>query len=133
MLIYWTIVYFSVQSNNRIFVKGYGVLSFAKNMGKHIGRNIGKNLSSEYSQILLDHIEQSATNDFNTVSKRAIPKTAEATVDLIGNKIADQITKLWKTSPENSSETVKNEHDKEITKERYISPEKRQKTIDHLR
>ena len=49
MLIYWTIVYFSVQSNNRIFVKGYGVLSFAKNMGKHIGRNIVKNLSGEYS------------------------------------------------------------------------------------
>ena len=44
---------------------------------------------------------------------------------MIGNKISDQITKLWKTSPENSSETVKNEHDKEITKERYISPEKK--------
>ena len=31
------------------------------------------------------------------------------------------------------SETVANEHDKEIPKERYISPEERQKMIDELR
>ena len=42
-------------------------------------------------------------------------KTAEATGDLIGNKIADRITKV--------SQNVTNEHDKEIHKERYISPE----------
>ena len=40
-----------------------------------------------------------------TVSKRAIQKTAEATDDLIGNKIADSITKVSKTSPQNNSET----------------------------
>ena len=42
-----------------------------------------------------------------------------------------------KTSAQNSSEMVTSEtdnieHDKEIPKERYISPEKRQKTIDDL-
>ena len=31
------------------------------------------------------------------------------------------------------SETVKNKNDKEIPKERYISPEERQEIIDHLR
>ena len=37
---------YSVQSRDRLFVKGYGFLSFAKNMVKKIGKNIGKNLSS---------------------------------------------------------------------------------------
>ena len=46
---------YSVQPWNRIFVKGYGFLSFTKNMGKNIGKNISKNLSDKYSQKLLDH------------------------------------------------------------------------------
>ena len=29
---------YSVQLRNRIFVKGYGFLSFVKNMGKNIGK-----------------------------------------------------------------------------------------------
>ena len=37
---------FSFNSNrDRIFVKGYRFLSFAKNIGKSIGKNISKNLS----------------------------------------------------------------------------------------
>ena len=31
---------------DRIFVKGYGLLSFAKNMAKNIGKNISKNVNS---------------------------------------------------------------------------------------
>ena len=37
-----------VQSRDRTFVKGYGYLSFAKNMGKGIGKNISKSLSGKY-------------------------------------------------------------------------------------
>ena len=36
---------YSVQPRDRIFVKGYEFLSFAKNMGKNIGKNISENLS----------------------------------------------------------------------------------------
>ena len=39
---------YSVQPRDRIFVKGYGFLSFAKNMGKNIGNNISKNLSENF-------------------------------------------------------------------------------------
>ena len=46
---------YSVQPRDRIFVKGYGFLSFAKNMSKNIGKNKNKNLSGKYSQKLLDH------------------------------------------------------------------------------
>ena len=52
---------------------------------------------------------------------------------MIANKIADRITKVSKDSQQNNSETVTNEHDKEIPKERYLSPEKRQEIIDGLR
>ena len=31
---------YSVQPRDRVFVKGYGFLSFTKNMGKNIGKNI---------------------------------------------------------------------------------------------
>ena len=56
------------------------------------------------------------------LQKGVIQKTP-ATGDLIGNKIADRITKVSKSSQQNHSETVTNEHDKEIPKERYISAE----------
>ena len=44
---------YSVQLRDRIFVKGYGFLSFAKNMGKNIGKNITKSLSIKYSPGML--------------------------------------------------------------------------------
>ena len=82
--------HYLLQPGDRIFVKDYEFLFFGKNMGKNISKNVSKNLSSKYSQKLLDHTA------FKTDSKRAITKTAEATDDLIGNKIADKITKFWK-------------------------------------
>ena len=46
---------YSNQPRDHIFVKGYGFLSFDKNMGKSTGKNISKNLSGKYSQKFLDH------------------------------------------------------------------------------
>ena len=101
-------------------------------MAKNIGKNISKNISSKYSQKLLDHAKESVADVLKTASKRVIQKVATATSDLIVSKIADVVaksyngktTKVSKNLPENNSETVTNEHDKE---------EKRQKTIDDLR
>ena len=31
---------YSVQPKDRVFVKGYGFLSFAKNVNKNVGKNI---------------------------------------------------------------------------------------------
>ena len=78
---------YSVQPRNKIFVKGYGFLSFSKTMGKSIGKNISKNLSDKYRQTRLDHA-QIAIDTLRSGSKIVIQKTAEATGDLIGNKIA---------------------------------------------
>ena len=52
---------------------------------------------------------------------------------MIDNKIANEITKVSKNSSENHLETIIKENDKEIPKERYMSPEKRQEIIDDLR
>ena len=57
---------YSVQPRDQIRVKGYGFLSFAKNMGKNIGKNISKNLCGKYSQKFLDHANQSATDALKT-------------------------------------------------------------------
>ena len=122
---------YSVQP--RIFVKGYWFLSFAKNMAKNIGKNISKDLSGECSQKLIGHIEKKAAGALKTASKRAIHKKSQATVDLIGSKIANRITKVSKTLQQNNSEKNTNENGKELPKERYVSLEERQKIIDDLR
>ena len=124
---------YSVQPRDRIFVKGYEFLSFTKNRGKNIGKNIGKNLSRKYSQKLVDHAKQSAIDKLKTTSKRVIQKATEATSNSIGNKITDRIKKVSRGSPQNNSETLTNEYDKETPNERYITPEERQKVIDDLR
>ena len=69
---------YSVQPRDRIFVKIQGFLSFAKNTGKNIDKSTNKNLSSKYSQKLLHHAKQSATDVFKTSSKKVIQKPAEA-------------------------------------------------------
>ena len=48
---------------------------------------------------------------------------------MIRNKIADKITRGSKTSPQNNSET----NGEEMLREKYISPELRQKITDDLR
>ena len=80
-------------------------------MGENIGKNISKNLSATNSQKVLDHTKKSATDALKASSKRVIQKRAEATGDLIGNKVAVRIMKVSKTLPQNNSETITNEHD----------------------
>ena len=81
---------------------------------------------------LVDTAKKSATDAIKTASKTAIQKTAEATGDLEGNKIADKIINVSKKSTKKLP-TI--DEDKELTtpQKRYISPEERQQIIDKLR
>ena len=81
------------------------------------------------AQNVLIILKKFATDALKTTSKRVIQKTAASTDDLIGNKIAHRITKVSKNSQQNDSETVTNNHDKEVPKESYISPEEGQNSI----
>ena len=101
---------YSIEPRDRRYVKGYGFLSFAK--------KIGKNITNKYSQKLVDSAKQPATDAIKTNSKRAFQKTAEATGDLIGNKITDKITSVSKKSPRelHLKELHSNEANNEIAK-----------------
>ena len=114
---------YSIEPRDRIYVIGYGFLPFAKYMGKSV--------SNKYGQKLLDSTKKSTTGTIKTASKIVIQKSAEATGELIGNKIADKTTSMSKKSSNNNN----NDEDVELTihKKIYISLEERQQIINELR
>ena len=89
----------SIEPKDRMYVKGYGYLPFAKNIGAYATK-FAKNMSNKYSQKPLDSAKKSTTDAIKTASKKAIQKTAEATGDLIRNKIADKTTSISKSPKE---------------------------------
>ena len=86
-------------------------------------------MSNKYGQKHFDCAKKSTTDAIKTASKRKIQKTAEATDDLISNKINDKITSVSKKS---TKELENNETEVDKSKKRYISPEERPQTIDEL-
>ena len=72
----------------------------------------------------MDTATKTGIDAAKTASKRVVQKIAEATGDLIGNKIADKITSLGKTKQKEKTNKAE---------EIYIRPEKRQQIIDDLR
>ena len=75
---------YSPEPRFRKYVKGYGILSFAKIFGNKYGKKI------------MDTANKTGLDAAKTASKRVVQKTAEATEDLIGNKIADKMTSIGK-------------------------------------
>ena len=73
----------SIELIDRIHVKGFGLLSFAKNMGESL--NMVKNFL-----IVLKNLQQMQWKQHQKENGALIKKTAEATGDLIGNKIPDK-------------------------------------------
>ena len=98
---------YSIEPRKRIYVKGYGFISFARNF------------SDKYSKSLIHKGIDVSKTFAKTAGKRILKKSAEATGDLIGNKIADKMT----------AKPIKND----VTNERYVSSEERQKILDELR
>ena len=95
---------YSIEPRDRTYVKEFGFLSFAKNMGK--------SLRNKYGQKFFDSAENFTTDAIKPTSKTAIKKTAEATADLIGNKIAHKITSVSKKPAkelDNNDETKEEE------------------------
>ena len=84
-----------------------------------------KSLSNKYGQKLLDSTKKSATEDIKTASKRAIQKTAEATGDLIGNKIADKTTSVSQKSSSNNNNNNVDENSELTTHKKDIYLQKK--------
>ena len=68
---------YSIELRDRIYVKRYGFLSFAKNMGRHANK-VAKSLSNKYSQKLLDSAKKSTTDAIKAASRRAIQKNSRS-------------------------------------------------------
>ena len=70
--------------------------------------SFAKSLSNKYGKKLLNNTKKSTIDPIKTASNRAIQKTAEATGDLIGNKIADKTTSVSKKSSSNNNNDDEN-------------------------
>ena len=81
-----------------------------------------RKFGDKYGKKLMDTATITGIDAAETVSKRIVEKTAEATRDLIGNEIADEITLVGKS---------KDKTDK--AEKIYIPPEKRQQIIHDLK
>ena len=86
--------------------------------------SFSRKCGDNYGKKLIGTATKTGIDAAKTASKRVVQKTAEATGDLIGNKIADKITLSGKTK---SKEKEKEEQ------EIYIPVEIRQQVIDDLR
>ena len=64
-------MHYSIEPRERRHVKGYGFLSFARNIGTHAAK-VAKNIINKYSTKLVDTAKKSATDAIKTASKRAI-------------------------------------------------------------
>ena len=94
--------------------------------------SFARSMSNKQGKKLVDTAKKSATHAIKTGYKRAVQKLAEATGDLVGNKIADKIKSV---SDKKSNNSNNNNDDLKLAtpKERYISSEERQQIIDELR
>ena len=61
---------YSVEPKDWTFVKGYGFLSFDKNMDKNPEKYVSKSLSGKYNQEFLNHAKKSAIDALKTNSKK---------------------------------------------------------------
>ena len=103
---------YSTEPTFRKYVRKYGFLSFARKHG------------DKYDKKLMDIATKTRIDAVKTISKWVVQKTAEATGDLIGNKIADKITSIDKSKEKEQTNKAE---------EIYFPPEKRPQIIDDLK
>ena len=90
--------------------------------------HLQKQLEINMEKKLMDTPTKTGLNAAKTASKRVVQQTAEATGDLIGNKIADRITSVGNSK--NKQKEKKDEIDE--VEEICVPPEKRQQIINDL-
>ena len=129
---------YSLKPHYRGYVQRQGFMSFARNIGNKYGKsmissknvrkifdkslNVGKSMKKKYGKKILDN-SLSAGKDFAKIAG-----SAEATGDLIGNKIADRINKSARNKEQKEDDRIMEE-----TQEIIIPPEKREQIIRDLK
>ena len=122
---------YSLEPHYRRYVQGQGFMSFARNIGNKYGKKIfdvSKSMKNKYGKKILDN-SLSGGKDFAKIAgKKVLNKSAEETGDLIGNKIADRITKSARNKEQKEDDRIM-----EQTQEIIIPPEKREQIIRDLK
>ena len=110
-------------------------MSFAKNIGNKYGRKIfdesidvGKKMSHKYGRKILDKSMDAGKGFAKIAGKKVLTKSAEATGDMIGNKIDDRISKSSRDKAQKEDDRIMEE-----TQELIIPPEKREEIIRDLK
>ena len=102
---------YSTEPKYRKYVKGNGFLSFPRKFG------------DEYGKKLMDTATKTWIDAAKTASERVVQKTAEATGNLIRNKIADKITSAGKTKRKK----------KKMKDKKFTYHQKRRQIIDDVK
>ena len=136
----------SLEPEYRKYIKGYGFLSFAQNFGDKYGKTImntaikrGTNFNSKYVKKLTDTAIKKGKHFASIAGKKIVRKSAEATGDLVDNKIADKITSMGRSKELSSAVKPRSKKEKdetniiEETQESYIPPKKRKQIIKDLK
>ena len=126
---------YSLEPSYRRYEQGQGFMFFAKNIGNKYGKklfdksiDVGKKMSNKYGRKILDK-SMDAGKDFAKIAgKTVLHKSAEAAGEMIGNKIADRITK----SSRNKAQ-IEDDRIMEKTQELIIPLEKRKQIIRDLK
>ena len=122
---------YSLEPHYRRYVQGQGFMSFARNIGIKYGRKIfdkSLDVGKSMKKKILDN-SLSAGKDFAKIAgKKVLIKRAEATGDLISNKIVDRITKSTRNKAQKEDDRIMEE-----PQEIIIPPEKREQIIKDLK
>ena len=122
---------YSLEPNYRKYIQGQGFISFAKNIGNKYGRKIfdkSIDASNKYGRKILDK-SMDAGKDFAKIAgRKVLHNIAEATGEMIGNKVAGRITKSSRNKAQKEDDRIMEE-----TQEILIPPEKREQIIRDLK
>ena len=106
-------------------------MSFAKSIGNKYGRKIfdkSIDVSNKYGRKILDK-SMDARKDFAKIAgQKVLHKSAGARGEMIGNKVADRITKSSRNKSQKEDDRIMEE-----TQEILIPPEKREQIIRDLK
>ena len=120
---------YPLEPSYRRYVKGYGVLSFARTFGDKYGKklmNTAVNMKNMYGKKEIYTAKKKELILLKQLVKNS-SKSAEATGDLIGNKTTDKIPSLGK------SKNKEKENETNEPEEIIIPPEMGQQIINDLR
>ena len=126
---------YSLEPRYRRYVQGQGLMSFARNIGNKYGKKIfdksidvGKSMKKKYGKKVLDNSISAGKVFAKIAGKKVLIKSVEATGDMIGNKLADRITKSTRNKEQKEDDRIMEE-----TQELSFPPEKREQIIKDLK